>query len=145
MTRTQFLLWGPKGTLPGSRRKLGLEQWYSIWGRASFWSTAFKNDNTQARTDSHMHAHAELAGESSSIMWHDGFISWRRTGSGWLKVTIHLDLRQDQSSFLNQCPSLGAPASFILPNPAPRPPLCLSSLDPRSSQVTYWFWKAMDT
>lgn len=41
MIRTKFLMWGPKGTLPGSSRKLRLAQWYSVWGGAIFWEGSF--------------------------------------------------------------------------------------------------------
>lgn len=136
MIRTRFLLWAPKGTLRGSSRKLALEQWYSIWGGAIFWKAALKMTTprlTQTHTCAHRHTHAELAGESDSILWHDRLIVWMRklkSWSGWPKVTIHPDLGQEQSSFLSQCLSVCAPASGILPNPAPRCPLCFFPLDP---------------
>lgn len=50
--RTKFLMWGPKETFPGSRRKDGLEQWYSIRGGAILRRAAFR---IYTHTHTHMH------------------------------------------------------------------------------------------
>lgn len=83
--RTKFLMWGPKETFPGSRRKDGLEQWYSIRGGAILRRAAFRiYTHTHAQrhmyTCTHIHTHTlSCLVKSNSIMWYDSSILQMRT------------------------------------------------------------------